>query len=196
MVVSTARMTKRARRHHLLDVAAEILLEEGPGSLTMEKLGLRAGVSKALPYAHFANSAAVQAALLGRELAGMGGRVLDAVEGERPRAEQVGRAVHAYFDVVAERGAILSVLIAPGSRIRPATEQRAGPTFVADLFERWYPLSGRRAILAAELTLGILGGAVTSWARRDAPRAVIEETVVAAVLEVGERLSADVHAIS
>jgi AcrR family transcriptional regulator len=185
-------MTKRARRHHLLDVAAEILLEEGAGSLTMEKLGLRAGVSKALPYAHFSNSDDVLAALLGRELAGMGTRVLEAVEGERPREEQVRRAVHAYFDVVAERGAILSLLIAPGSRVRRArTGERAGPTFVAALFERWYPVSGRRAMLGAELVLALLGGAVTSWARRDAPRAVIEELVVAAIIELGERLSAD-----
>lgn len=57
------RLPKEARRAQLLDVAYEIIVDEGTDALTLARLAERAGVSKPIAYDHFATRAGLLAAL-------------------------------------------------------------------------------------------------------------------------------------
>lgn len=57
------RLPKEARRAQLLDVAYEIITEEGTDVLTLARLAERAGVSKPVAYDHFSTRAGLLVAL-------------------------------------------------------------------------------------------------------------------------------------
>ena len=111
----STRLSKASRRDQLLDSAAELLLRRGTNGITMEGLAAQAGVSKALPYVHFDNAEHVLLELYRRELQGFGERVNAAVAQRKGVEARMRAAIHTYFDVVTERGAILSMLAGPGS---------------------------------------------------------------------------------
>ena len=78
------------RRRQLLDAAARIIVEHGSAAMSMERLGAEAGVSKALPYKHFANSDAVLVELYRRETRALGRAVWRAL-GDAPRGTEASR---------------------------------------------------------------------------------------------------------
>ena len=175
------RLSKEDRREQLLDVAADMVVERSVAALTMEGLAERAGVSKALPYQHFENSSAVLIALYGREIGLLGRRVYEAVDGIADPEARVGAAIHAYFDVVAERGRVLGAFTGSGSSVAAEADQgaRTGVEFVTALLVKPFGFSGRRARMLASMFLGTLAGATDSWAHSDGGRERIEETVTA-----------------
>lgn len=184
--IRPSRLTREDRREQLLDAAADVVVERGIGALTMEGLAERAGVSKALPYQHFDNANAVLLALYRREIDTMGQRVLAAVEGVREPDERVRLAVHAYFDIVVERGRVLGVFVGSGagSAIAAAADgdARVGVEFIAETLVRPFGISGRRARMLASMFVGMLSGALESWGHGDGGRENIERTYVALVL--------------
>jgi len=181
MTTGQPRLSKRARRDQLLDTAAALLVESGGTSLTMEGLAAAAGVSKALPYTHFANSDDVEAQLYQREITDLGEAVVTAMSGLARGRAQVEAAIAAYFGFVEERGAVLSVL-----STRPAVTSTAdpelGPSFVAELVASNFDIDHRRAKLFGELMLGALMAATTMWARGAATRAVAQDVSVEFIL--------------
>lgn len=58
-----ARLAKDARRAQLLEVAHEVLKQEGSDALTLARVAERAGVSKPIAYDHFGTRAGLLAAL-------------------------------------------------------------------------------------------------------------------------------------
>ena len=52
-----ARLTAAQRKQQFLDVAAQLVVEQGADTVTMEAVAARAGVSKALSYRYFSNGA-------------------------------------------------------------------------------------------------------------------------------------------
>jgi len=54
-------------------------------------------------------------------IASLGAAVLDAVATSDDPPEQLRAAIHAYFDIVIERGVLLANLSGPGSEIRRGT---------------------------------------------------------------------------
>lgn len=180
ITTSPARLSKADRRHQLLDAAAQLLTERGAAGLTMEGLAAAAGVSKALPYAHFDNADAVQVALYQREVFHLGAAVLDAVE-PAPRGDgQIMAAIGAYFDFVGERGAVLSVLMA--SHAREALDPEVGPTFVGQLLLDNFDLDPGGVNQLGALIIGCLTTATAMWSQRLGNRSAIEATVTAFVL--------------
>ncbi len=179
-----SRLSKEDRREQLLDAAADIVVGRGVGALTMEGLAERAGVSKALPYQHFENSSAVLIALYGREIGLLGRRVYEAVDGIADAEKRVVAAIHAYFDVVAERGRVLGAFTGSGSSVAAEADQgaRTGVEFVTALLIKPFGFSGRRARMLASMLLGTLAGATDSWAHSDGGRARIEQTVTAVII--------------
>ena len=178
------RLSKEGRREQLLDAAADIVVERGVGTLTMEGLAERAGVSKALPYQHFDNSSAVLVALYGREIGLLGRRVYEAVDGIADAEERVVAAIHAYLDVVAERGRVLGAFTGSGSSVAAEADQgaRTGVEFVTALLVKPFGFSGRRARMLASMFLGTLAGATDSWAHADGGRERVEQTVTAVII--------------
>lgn len=173
------RLSKEDRREQLLDAAAEIVGERGIGAITMEGLAERARVSKALPYQHFDNANAALVALYQREINHLGRRVYEALEHIDDPEDRVRAAIHAYFDIVEERGVVLGALSSPGTGIVAAANQgaRIGMEFVALLLVKPFGIHGRRSKMLASMFLGTLTGALDSWAHGDGSRDRIEQTV-------------------
>ncbi len=178
------RLTKEDRREQLLDSAADIIVERGPASLTMEGLAERASVSKALPYQHFENAGAVLVALYAREIGWLGRRVFEAVGGVTDPEQRVRAAIHAYFDVVAERGRVLEVFSGHGADVAAEADDgaRTGVEFVATLLVQPFGFTGGRARMLASMFLGTLAGATESWVKGDGGRVRVEATVTAVIL--------------
>jgi AcrR family transcriptional regulator len=181
--VVAGRLSKEERREQLLDAAADLVVERGLGGITMEGLADSAGVSKALPYQHFDNADAVLVALYQREIGWLGARIVGAVGDVTDPTARVRAAIHAYFDAVVERGAVLGALSNPASGIAADADQgqRVGVEFVSELLIKPFGFSGRHARMLASMLLGTLFGAVDSWAHQDGGRERIERTVTALI---------------
>lgn len=182
MTAPVRRLQKSDRREQLLDVAADFLAEAGASNLTMEGLAERAGVSKALPYSHFDNADAVLVSLYEREVARMGEGIVRALADLGPDATPEAKlraAFHAYFDVIEERGAVLAMLLGPGSRVPTlVNDQGAARRFLADIIMSSFDVTAKQANVVAELFSSIASGAVSAWARGLGSRRAIEEIVV------------------
>jgi len=126
-----ARMPAAARRAHLLEAAARIVLKEGFEALTMESLAAHAGVSKGLGYAYFENAEEVALALFDQEIASMYRQVGDAMDAQAPFEERVRASISTYLDIVVERGALIAILQnrLSGRRLRKSVRARLGPFF-------------------------------------------------------------------
>lgn len=174
---------RRERREQLLDTAADLVVERGLAGFSMEALAAAAGVSKALPYRHFANAQDVLIELYRRETRRLAIEVLTAAE-ERKGDDVLRAAVGAYFDIVEERGALLNVLAGAGSPIPDLAGggARPAPTFVADLVTRACGLTGREAMVLASIVTGAVTAASDSLGRGDAPRATVERVTTTAVV--------------
>lgn len=106
------RLQPAERRAHLLGVAQTIVEEEGTGSLNMEHVAERAGVSRGLVYAYFENRAGLVRALWDEIETTWGGDPLPPI-GDVPtdslralfEARLVANTVW-YFDMI-ERGGVL-----------------------------------------------------------------------------------------
>jgi AcrR family transcriptional regulator len=178
------RLTKEGRRAQLLETARELLTEQGAGSLTMEGLAARAGVDKALPYRHFANADAVVAELLAQYYDTMATRVICAIGAVDATQDKTRAAVTAFFDVVAEHGAIITVL----TRWRPpaatAAEGRVGQHFLAHLLVTELDVPRRASLAAGAAMLGVLIAGVESVGLGESTRKVSEELAAVACLAI------------
>lgn len=175
-----SRLSREARREQLLDAAARLVVDRGSTAVTMERLAEWAGVSKALPYAHFDNSDEVLVALYRRVVTELGQRVLDALESAEPGIDKVELVVRTYLDTVADLGPVLSAVTAPGSQSAALADgdQRIGPRFVARLLIDHFDLPRSRADAVAPILLAALTGAVAAWADRAGTRRQVEEMSV------------------
>jgi AcrR family transcriptional regulator len=175
-------MTRSARRHQLLDVAAERVVEHGLAAMSMERIAEWSGVSKALPYAHFDNVEALLVALYQREWVAIGREIVDALEHADPDDDLAAVRVRAYFDAVAGRAAVIEALTAPGSTIpRHADPDGEGARYSARLLYRYHGVDKRRALAVSGILQGALFGATTTWLHGLAPREVLEEAIAAVI---------------
>lgn len=176
------------RRRQLLDTAASIIAEHGASAVSMERLGARAGVSKALPYKHFDNSDDVLVQLYRRETTALGAGVWRALTDAAPDADLVRVGIHAYFDEVVARGAVLAALSGPGSMIAAAADPgQAGVIFEVEVLNRFHGVSRPRAKAIAGIVQGAVVGAVSTLQAGHSTRAELEDDLVAVI----SRLVAD-----
>lgn len=176
--------TKADRRSQLLDAAAWLVSEKGVAGFTMEGLAGAAGVSKALPYRHFANADDALVELMHREVGRLGRHMVTACEGLDDGDPMIAAAIHAYFDTIADRGGLLNSLAGPGSPVPELAGggTRATPAFLVGLLERGYGLTGQPATLAAWMITGLAIAGSDSWARGDGARETIEPVTIAAII--------------
>jgi len=123
--------TKADRRSQLLDAAAWLVTDKGVAGFTMEGLAVAAGVSKALPYRHFANANDALVELMNREVGHLGRTMVTACVGLAEGDAIISAAIHAYFDTIVDRGGLLNALAGPGS---PVPEYAGGGTRTAPAF--------------------------------------------------------------
>lgn len=174
-----ARMTKRDRRHQLLDVAAEKLVEHGLAAMSMERIAEWAGVSKALPYAHFDNVEALLVALYQREMVRLGREIVAALDAAGPDEDLVEVRVRAWMRATEQRAPILNELTVPGSTVPVAADPTGeGLRYSAGLLYRYHGVDKRQALAVSGILQGALIGASTTRANRLASRKEIERALV------------------
>ena len=178
------RSTKADRRAQLLDAAAQLISDRGIAAFTMEGLAVAAGVSKALPYQHFANANDALIALMAREVAHLGRAMTSASDGIDDADQMIAAAITAYFDIVAERGGLLNALAGPGSSLPELATggTRTPPTFLLELLKRGYSLKSEHATFAAWIVTSLAIAGSDSIARDEGPRSTIEPLTVAAII--------------
>jgi AcrR family transcriptional regulator len=177
------RLPAEQRREHLLDVAALLVRERGFEALTMEALRERAGVSRGLGYAHFANAEELAFALYGREVADLDGRVAAATAAAQSFDARVRAGTRAYFDFVAERGDLLATLQTRlgGHKLRRSLSQRLGGLigYWSRQLEDEFGVSPELAESLARAALAASDALARAWrakrlARGDAERLSVE----------------------
>jgi AcrR family transcriptional regulator len=176
------RMTAEQRREQLLDTAGQLLLADGWDALTMEAIAQKAGASKTLGYAYFSNLDDLIWSLFDRELADLYGRVEAGLATAVTFDDRIRAAVAAYFDVVAERGAMLTRLQA-GIIARRLGRDRPNRTMgfletLAGPIRDEFGLSRRRAMAYAAVMAGIADSHGRVWGAGTLGRAELEESCV------------------
>lgn len=93
-------MTADERREQLLDVLSDLVLEEGYGAASIDRIAREAGIARTVVYAHFGNLEGMQHALIERTehraLQGIRRIVPDTPEDEDPDAILL-EALHAFL---------------------------------------------------------------------------------------------------
>ena len=179
------RMSKRARRHQLLDVAAGLLAEGGMRAATMERVAEAAGVSKALPYAHFANAEDLLVALYRRSSVELGESVWAALEAAGPGDDLAEVWVRSHFHCGARQGVVFAALITPGSAVpSKADRSNTGEAFVGRILRRFFEVDGAHARVVAPMVLGAFHGASSQWIGDVASRPTVEQAIVDLVRSV------------
>ena len=100
--VATRRLSAKARREQLLQVARDVFASDGFHGAAMEQIAVKAGVTKPVLYQHFESKKELYLGLLEEDM----GRLLDdirrAIEGARSNRERIERATGAYFSFIDE----------------------------------------------------------------------------------------------
>jgi AcrR family transcriptional regulator len=180
-------MAKSARRQQLLDVAAERLVAHGAAAMSMERLAEWAGVSKALPYAHFDNVEHLLVVLYQRESVAIGNAIVEALEAAGPDDDIAQVRVRAYFDAMERRGDVIRALTAPGSTIASVADPNGeGARYTARLLYRYHGVPKERAVALGGVVQGALSGAAASWLQGHGSREVLEQAAVAMIRAAAE----------
>ncbi len=179
------RVPAAERRTQLLDVAARILLDQGPERVTLQRVAQVAEVNQAIIYRFFDNRDGLLLALCEREA----GRYEDALRAKVRAAttfeERIGALAHSYLDERLSTESTIELRVASGpirsDALRAWRRQRDAfrAAFIADQFRAEFPgLSAPDAvILAGVLAAGIEG--VVRLADAGTPRPLLEARYIA-----------------
>jgi AcrR family transcriptional regulator len=180
------RLPAEKRREHLLDVAAEILLEQGFDALTMEAVKARGGISRGLAYLHFANAEELAFALYDREVTELDRRLDAASAGAAGFEDRVRAAMKTYLDFSAEHRGLLALLqiSLTGRWSRPRVLEQLGRRFRfwSDEIAREFGVSSSVAMSLAWAAVAGVEAFATAWRLKQLTRAQAESMAIAFVL--------------
>jgi AcrR family transcriptional regulator len=177
MTTATARVERQAsdaRRDLLLDAAAEMVATGDADAVSMESVALRAGVSRALVYKHFANRQALLHALYERESSHLHGSMSEAVQQASTLEEMLRALVSGALAAQSERAATFAALASQGGRPREQRDrQRRRDAQTLRHFTRQavaeLGLDEDTARTALGLALSSISVVLGQWRRRPSP---------------------------
>ena len=178
-----SRLPREQRREQFLEVAAQMILDTGVDSVTMEGIAAAAGVSKGLGYAYFANRGELLLALLNRETRAMA-QVVSAAIAEATTYEQKVRAsVRTWMDEIADRGLLLEALLRETQEDDAYNERRNRyyhglQEFWGDVAVQEYGIDKKKAVAAAAILIAGLTGLVDRWTQARDSRKMLEDVYV------------------
>lgn len=105
------RMNLAERQSQLMDMAADIVLNEGLGSLTLRELARRAGISDAQVHNCFAGRTALMVAMANREIASMESERQSSISRMCDRHTLIVLSTIGYLHEAAQRGPLLQLLL-------------------------------------------------------------------------------------
>lgn len=158
------RLDPEVRRSLILDATAALIISEGLTAVNMERIAREALVSKALVYSYFGNQTALLSELLLREYRAFQGEARIAAKNVSGLEEIVRVTTRAYLDHVAVRGSLIQRLmmepaIAAGLKAVEHEDRVVTATFFAKIIESERGIDPVKAMLAAQLLMGLTGAA-------------------------------------
>lgn len=176
------RLSPEERTEHLLDAAADVVIESGIEGLTMEAVAERASVSRALSYFYFESRTELIRALYNRELGHLYDAVLPALEGGGTLEERVRAGVRAHFDVVDRRHDLFAILSSAvgGSEYRSDRHKRhrSWEEYVSALASDEFHVSSDEARVLARLLINVNARCAILWKRDGLDRNDVENMCV------------------
>ena len=167
-------------------MTAELVSERGAEAVTMEAVAAAAGVSKGLGYAYFSNRNELLLSLLNRELGELQRRSNEEVRRASDFEGRLRATVRAWFDVMTERGALITTLMQAQAIQGPLAERRRTynsevQEFYGRLAEKEFGIPRRKAVVMASILLAGMNGIIERW-RVGESRHLLEETYVEVVM--------------
>lgn len=176
-VTAQKRMSKGERRHQLLDVAASLLAEGDTQNVTMERVAEHAGVSKALPYAHFENAEQLLVTLYRRASVELGEAIWQALEDAGDDDDLADVWADAYYHCSITQGVVFAALIRPGSPIPAKADGRGhAEEFVSRILHRHFGVDPDHARTISAMLQGAFHGGSHTWLRDEAARSEVVQT--------------------
>ncbi len=188
------RLSPEARRMHILNVAARLIVEEGVSAVSMERLGRDAGISKALCYAYFENRTVLLSQLLVREYpAFQGGPML--VAADESFESLIRRTTTDFIDRFVANGVLIQRLMnEPSVAEAVAQIHHDGRAATAEFFGaqvgRAFGVSKARGAKVADLMMGITGSAARTVMLDRAAHDDVINMVVAMIAGAAKEIAA------
>lgn len=190
MVSATPRLRRRyspeKRRELILDQTADIVARDGVATLSIERIGREAGISKSLVYAYFPNLTELLRALYQREMKQLRRRQSDAAVHAESIEQLVRSVTHAYLSYIEERGLIIERLQA-----EPSVSANHDPTafdrdvavdYLTDMVLRFYKLPRPIARAATDISFGLPAAAGSYLHRHNLEPKTLEDLTVAMIV--------------
>jgi TetR/AcrR family transcriptional regulator, fatty acid biosynthesis regulator len=187
------RLSPEARRAHILDVAARLIVEEGVSAVSMERLGRDAGISKALCYAYFENRTELLSQLLVREYPAFRGGPMECEPGETFEA-LIRRTTTYFIDRYVANGILIQRLMNEPSVAEAVAEihhdgRAATATFFGAESSRAYGVSPARAPVMANLMMGITRSAALMLLANEASHDELINMVVTMIIGAAREIA-------
>lgn len=185
------RLRADERRRQLLETAARLVAEQGLDVVTMERLAEYAGVSKALVYLHFDNSAEILLELMRRETAELDAAAADRLRHARTFRDQISALIDPYLDAFDRPDSLFRALVVERSNRElleewRAERQRGLVTFLSGVIQSGFRIDPDDAELAAATLLGAFEAAANhAWLSGGSLNRRHVERVVHAVTQGG-----------
>ena len=180
------RFTPEKRRSLILDFTADVVAREGVAQLSMERIGIEAGVSKSLVYNYFENLTELLRELLDRELKSLRRLQFQAAEKASTMEEIVQNVTHVYLKYISERGLIIERL-----QSEPSVSKRGDPTdfsrdgavnYLAEIVSEHFDLPHDIAQTITDISFGIPASAGEYLLRTNADLEQVEKLTVSMIL--------------
>ena len=180
------KLTGEARSQQLLVVARQILANDGPAGLTMERIAERSGVTKPVVYRHFANRVAVVKALLEQSWREVDAAVAQRVASAAGPGEKIRASFSAFLDHTARQDPSFQALVGSVSSDPEIESVRmarwaAQEAVWASGFRQYFGLTPASSDAAAAVLHGALAGAVIHAGRSPEARQEAERVVVTTI---------------
>ncbi len=180
------RLSPEARIATILDHTATIVASEGVAAVTMEKVGIAAGISKSLVYSYFPSTTDLLKKLLDRELKTLRRRQMEASDNANTFEQLVRAVTREYLKHIEERGILIYRLqsepsVSKGGGVTDYTRDVA-VQHLADIVHRVFDIPLSIAVPATDISFGLPDAAGIYLDRKNADRQMVEDITVAMII--------------
>jgi len=180
------RLSPKARKSMILDHAARVVADEGVSAVNMERLGMEAGISKALVYNYYPSVTVLLQALLAREYRHLRKLQLEAADSAETLEQLVRRVTKVYLSYIQERGLLIERLAVEPSVANsgdPTKYSRdAAVTYLAEILSDNFQIDIDIARPAVDISYGMPAAAGNFVIHHDVNLQTIEDITVAMIL--------------
>lgn len=170
----------------ILDHAAQLIADEGVSAVSMERLGKRAGISKALVYNYYPSVTGLMHELLNREFRYLRKLQFEAAESADTLEQLIRRVTNVYLSYIKEHGLLLERLMA-----EPAVTNYSDPTkyardgaveYLAEILSANFGIDMEIAVPVVDISYGLPAAAGQYLIHHDTDIQTIEDITVTMII--------------